>query len=108
MKMLADYILIRPEGWPTAKIGSILVPPGQQDKFARGEVIAVGPGRFTINGVQLEPTPKPGQHVLYYKQQATEVTVDEAVMHVVCEPQIISILVEGDFGQIGETTDGSN
>ncbi len=98
MQMLANYILVDPERWTEAKQGSIIVPAGEQrEKFARGTVMEVGSGLFLPNGDRPPIEVKVGDRVLYFKDGAAEVILDERTMHIVQERQILAILSANEF-----------
>lgn len=98
MKPLAANIVIRQEPWTTQKAGSIIIPETAKREWSRGEVLAVGPGCFTHNGVQLPPPLKPGDHVLYYTKYAISLTLNGEELHVVAEQNVAIILEAGEFG----------
>ena len=99
MKMRANYVLVSPEGWPEAKLGSILLPDNDESKkkFARGTVIEVGPGLWLPNGERPPIEVSTGDHVLYFKAGAASIVVNEQNMHIVQEREILAILEPGDF-----------
>ena len=105
MKMLADNILINPEKWPTKKHGLVIIPDVAKKVFARGIVVEVGPGIFQA-GVQLPPSFKQGDHVLYYSDSAVPITMDEWEMHIVREPAILGVLEPGEFDDTETLTEG--
>lgn len=104
MKMLAAHVLVDPERWTEAKIGSIFLPENSEDRkrFARGTVKAVGPGLCTLTGAHNPIDVKVGDHVLYYKADAINITVNERDMHIVIERALVAILEPGDFGTLDE------
>ena len=97
MKMLANNILVRPESWAERKLGKIIVPSGTEEKFARGEVLAVGTGLYLANGDRPPVEAQVGDHVLYFKASADDIVVGGVNSHLVQERQIIAILEPGDF-----------
>ena len=108
MRMLANNVLISPEKWPTQKVGNILMPEdnAQSKAFARGIVKSVGPGCIMLDGKHSEIEVNVGDRVLYYKQSAIEIMLDQERMHIVIEKEIIAILEPGDFGVVGNETKG--
>jgi len=100
MRMLANNILVDPEGWPTQKLGSIILPDNQESKerFARGVVTEVGPGLWLHNGDRPPIEVSVGDHVLYFKASAAKIVVQGKEMDIVQEREILAILDEGDFG----------
>ena len=108
MKMRANNILVDPEGWPTQKLGLILLPDNNESKakFARGVVKEVGPGLWLHNGERPPIEVDVGDHILYYKIDAAKIIVQEKEMDIIQERCVIAILEPGDFGEI-EATDTS-
>lgn len=104
MKMLADYILVDPEPRTERKSGSIILPDNSEagNKFARGTVKEVGPGLWLHSGKRPDVEVSVGDHVLYFKQSAVDIDVQERPMHIVQERQILALLETGDFNEQGE------
>ncbi len=97
MKMLANNILVDPARHTEEMKGSIVIPGTVRTKFARGQVVAVGCGLWLSNGTQVPIDVKAGQWVLYYKEGAAEIEVDDRTMHIVQERQLLAILEDGEF-----------
>lgn len=110
MRMLANNILVDPEGWPTQKLGSIVLPDNQEAKarFAKGIVKAVGPGLWLHSGDRPPIEVAVGDHVLYFKAAAAGIVVQRKEMHIIQEREILAILEDGDFGTLGEPDNASN
>lgn len=103
MKMLADNILIDPERWPEEKHGKLIIPPNEKQAFSRGTVVAVGPGPWFTNGTRSVIEMKPGDHVLYFKHQAVDITIEERPMHIIREREVTAILEEGEYKETPKT-----
>lgn len=105
MKMLANNILVDPEGWPTQKLGSIILPDNQaaKERFARGIVTEVGPGLWLHNGDRPPIEVSVGDHVLYFKASAAKIVVRNKEMDIIQEREILAILETGDFGDLKES-----
>ena len=98
MRMRANNVLVEPKIWRGLKRGSIYIPAGTQgNQFGHGIIHAVGPGIWTQSGQQLPVEAAVGDHVLYYKQGAVEITVSEKEMCIIQEPGIIALLDHDDF-----------
>ncbi|KKK93838.1 hypothetical protein LCGC14_2688880 [marine sediment metagenome] len=106
MKMLANNVLVDPEPWTTIKIGLIVIPDGEKNKFCKGVVREVGPGLWMANGTQCKIEVDVDDHVLYYKAAAVAIAVGGKEMHIIQEREIISILEEGDFGTFDKNSEG--
>lgn len=69
---LGDRIIIRPIEGPTMK-GRIYLPAAHIEKPTRGEVIAVGPGKFEGDTLVYEMKLKVGDVVIYGKYTGTAI-----------------------------------
>jgi len=98
MKMLADFVMIQPETRHERKVGQILLPDNSAEAkmFCRGTVRAVGEGLYLSNGTQIPPSIGPGDKVLYFKDQALDISVKNENMHVLREGRIIGVFEPGD------------
>ena len=105
MKMFADYILIKPETRTEQKVGSIVLPDiaDVNRAFCRGTVEAVGEGLYLQCEVatRIPPSMKPGDKVLYFKDQAIPLLVKNRDMHIVRERQVIGVFEPGDADAVG-------
>ena len=110
MKMLANNVLVDPQGWPTQKLGSIVLPDNQEAraKFAKGLVVAVGPGLWLHNGDRPPIEVSVGDHVLYFKASAAKIVVKKKEMDLVQERVLLAILEPGDFGIFNNDEGDSN
>jgi chaperonin GroES len=72
LKALHDFVIVRPAGGESKSEGGIVLPAQNGDKRSaiRGEVIAVGPGKFSDTGELLPMTVKVGDKVLYDNNRA--------------------------------------
>jgi chaperonin GroES len=92
IKPLGNRILVKRMKAETSR-GGILLPDTAQEKPKEGEVIAVGPGKRNDDGV-LEPmTIKVGNRVLFSSYAGTEVKCEEEECLVLCEDDVLGILV---------------
>ncbi|MFN2433492.1 MAG: co-chaperone GroES [Gemmatimonadota bacterium] len=76
LKPLADRVIVKALEEKEKKRGGIIIPDTAKEKPQEGEVIAVGPGKFSETGERIKPEVKKGDRVLYGKYSGTEVTVD--------------------------------
>ena len=77
IKPLADKIVIKVIDDVEKTSGGIFIPDSAKEKPQKGEVIAVGPGKFTDNGTREEMDVKAGDKVLFAKYSGTDVKIDE-------------------------------
>ncbi len=95
---LHDWVLIR-TGEPSEKsAGGIIIPDTAQEKAEKGEVLAVGAGRFVEDKDSNEKvkkktfvktTLKPSEHIMYNKHAAREVEGDDEGLVLVREEDVL-------------------
>ncbi len=92
IRPLHDRVVIkRLEEEPTSA-GGIIIPDSATEKPAKGEVVAVGPGKGLDNGQVRAIDLKVGDKVLFGKYAGTEVKVDGAEYVVMREDDIMGVL----------------
>ena len=64
LKAKFDAVIVKPLEEQETTYGSIIVPDTGKEKNFHGEVIAVGPGKYTITGEFLKLTTKVGEIVV--------------------------------------------
>ncbi len=72
---LADRVVLRPMEDTEQQRGGVLIPAMVKETPQRGEVVAVGPGRYE-KGVRVPMELSAGQTVLYDRYSGREVTLD--------------------------------
>jgi len=87
---LADRVVVKPLEEKEQKKGGIIIPDTAKEKPQEGEVVAVGPGKFSDNGERMEPEVKKGDKVLYGKYSGTEVTVEGQELLILRESDILA------------------
>lgn len=87
---LADRVVVKPLEEKEQKKGGIIIPDTAKEKPQEGEIVAVGPGKFSDNGERIEPEVKQGDKVLYGKYSGTEVTVDGQDLLILRESDILA------------------
>ena len=89
---LADRILVRRvEEQETVK-GGIIIPDTAKEKPQEGEVVAVGPGRFTEDGKRVAMEVKKGDRVLIGKYSGTDVKIDGTEYVILREDDVLGVL----------------
>ena len=89
---LGDKIVILPQEEGEQMYGNIIVPDAGQEKPEIGEVLAVGPGRVSTNGVLIENKLRKGQTVMVPKFGAQVVTVENETYVVASENDVLGII----------------
>jgi chaperonin GroES len=90
LKPLADRVIVKALEEKEKKRGGIIIPDTAKEKPQEGEVIAVGPGKFSETGERIKPEVKKGDKVLYGKYSGTEVTVDGKEYLILRESDILA------------------
>ena len=86
---LGDRILVKRM---EAKDGLIVIPEKHREKPQEGVVIAVGTGRFTLDGTLIPHQCKVGDRVMFGKYTGVEITILDETVLVLREDDILGIL----------------
>ena len=92
IKPLADKIVIKVIDDVEKTSGCIFIPDSAKEKPQKGEVIAVGPGKFTDNGTREEMDVKTGDKVLFAKYSGTDVKIDEVEYKILSVKDVLAII----------------
>ena len=88
---LADRVVLRPVEETEQQRGGVLIPAMVKEKVQRGNVVAVGPGRYE-KGVRVPMELSIGQTVLYDKYNGSEVTVGNEEYLIIEESNVLAIV----------------
>ena len=89
---LADRVVVKPLEEEEQMRGGLYIPDTAKEKPQQGEIIAVGPGKFSESGERIEPDVEVGQKVLYGKYSGTEVTVGGEEFLILRESDVLAII----------------
>ena len=89
---MGDRLIVKPFARESVSQGGIALPETAQDRPEHGEVIAVGPGRITDEGVLLPMPVKQGDHVFFNKYSGTELEDDGEKYLLLREGDILAAL----------------
>lgn len=93
LKPIADHIIIKPAEAETTTASGIIIPDtANKERSERGEVIAVGPGKFMENGERSVMDVTVGQTVLFKKYAPDEVEVNGATYFIIRQEDVIAII----------------
>ena len=92
IKPLADRVVVKALEETEEMRGGLYIPDTAKEKPQQGEVIAVGPGRVSDEGTQIEMELKKGDKVLYGKYSGTEVTVGGETYLILRESDVLAVL----------------
>ena len=89
-----DACIVEPIETEETVYGNIIVPDMGKDTNTFGTVVAVGPGRYTITGVKLEPQVKIGDKVVLPTQGFTKLPFDGHEYYIGPENQVLAKVEE--------------
>ena len=91
LKPLGDRLIVKAIEEEATTASGIVLPDTAKEKPQRGEVIAVGEGRFDDDGEKRIPVDvAQGDTVLYSKYGGTEITVDGEDLLVLRESDVLA------------------
>ncbi len=91
LKPLGDRLIVRAIEEEATTASGIVLPDTAKEKPQRGEVVAVGDGRYDDDGEKRIPVDvSAGDTVLYSKYGGTEITVDGEDLLVLRESDVLA------------------
>ena len=90
LEALFDAVIVKPIEIEETTYGNIIVPDLGKDTNETGEVIAVGPGKFTISGELLPTQIKVGDKVVLPTMGFTKLPYDGEEYYVGPENQVLA------------------
>ena len=93
IKPLEDRILVKSLEAETTTASGLVIPDTAKEKPQEGEVLAVGPGRWSDDKGSHSPLDvKVGDTVLYSKYGGTEVTIDGKDLLILTSRDVLAIV----------------
>jgi len=93
VKPLSDHILIEPMKVEEKTKSGILIPDtAEKERPEQGKVIAVGPGKRTAAGKNLQMDVKKGDTVLFTKYGPTEIKIENKEYLIARQEDILAIV----------------
>ena len=89
---LGDRVLLKAVTASEQVKGGIIIPDSAKEKPQRGEVVAVGHGKYDEKGDKIKMELEAGDKVLFGKYAGTEVKLDGTEYLVVKEDDIFAVL----------------
>ena len=89
---LADRVVVQALEETEQMRGGLYIPDTAKEKPQQGEIIAVGPGKFSDDGTRIEPEVSVGDTVLYGKYSGTEVQVDGEDYLILRESDVLAVI----------------
>ena len=103
LEALFDAVIVKPIENEETLYGNIIVPDMGKDKNEYGEVIAVGFGRYTLNGNLIPMQLKVGDLVVLPTQGFTKLPFDCEEYYVGPENQVLAKVQQSVEGILAET-----
>ena len=91
IRPLHDRVVVRRMEEETTSAGGIVLPGSAAEKPTQGEVVAVGNGQVTDNGVRALDV-KVGDTVMFGQYAGTEVKVDGEALLIMQENDIVAVI----------------
>lgn len=89
---LADRVIVKPIEESEATVSGIILPDTMdKEKPEKGEVIAVGPGKYE-DGKLIPMGVKVGQKVVFKKYSPDEVTIDNVDYLILSESDLLAVI----------------
>ena len=91
IRPLHDRVVVRRIEEETTSAGGIVLPGSAAEKPTQGEVVAVGNGQVTDNGVRALDV-KVGDSVMFGQYAGTEIKVDGEALLIMSESDIVAVI----------------
>ena len=92
IKPLADRVVVKALEEAEQMRGGLYIPDTAKEKPSQGEVVAVGPGKFSDDGTRVAMEVKAGDKVLYGKYSGTDITLDGEEFLILRESDVLAIV----------------
>lgn len=91
-----DAVIIKPKEEDESKFGSIVIPDMGKEKHLTGEIVDVGPGKYSITGEFIPTTLKVGQNVILPQMGPVKVEINREEYYVCSENTVLAIIKDED------------
>ena len=91
IRPLHDRVVVRRMEEETTSAGGIVLPGSAAEKPTQGEIVAVGNGQVTDNGVRALDV-KVGDTVMFGQYAGTEIKVDGEDLLIMSENDIVAVI----------------
>jgi chaperonin GroES len=89
-----DAVIVKPLETEETMYGSIVVPDAGKDRNEQGEVIAVGPGKFTVTGEFIPTETQVGEIVVLPTMGFTKLQFEGDEYYIGSEQQLLATITE--------------
>jgi chaperonin GroES len=95
LEALFDAVIVKPIELEETQYGSIFIPDAGKDRNEQGEVVAVGPGKYTVTGTFIPCSVKVGDIVVLPTMGFTKLQFKGDEYFIGPEQQILGRIIEG-------------
>ena len=92
IKPLHNHVVIKQQDETETMYGNIVVPDMGQEKRLLGEVVATGPGMYSVTGTFIENKVQVGETVVFPAFGGTKMTIEGEEYVVMKEQDLLAIL----------------
>ena len=92
IRPIHDRIVVKDVETNKTTSGGLILAPQAADKPNRGTVLAVGPGKYTDDGVFVTPTVVEGNEVIFVHGAGQLVRIDEEEYRILLESEILAVV----------------
>jgi chaperonin GroES len=92
LRPLHDRVLVRRLEEKEAMRGGIIIPDSAKEKPQQAEVMAVGSGKLTDDGLRLAVDLKAGDRILFGKYSGSDIKIDGEEYLILREDEILGVL----------------
>ena len=92
IKPLYNHVVIKQQDETETMYGNIVVPDMGKEKPLMGEIVAVGPGMYSVTGTWLATGVKVGETVVFPAFGGTKMTIDGEEFIVMKENDLLAVL----------------
>ena len=90
LQPLADRVVVKPLANEQKTKSGIYIPDTAKEKPQEGEIIAVGPGRLTDDGMRIAVDLRVGDIVIYARYGGSEIKIDNQELVIMRESDILA------------------
>jgi len=90
LQPLADRVVVKPLANEQKTKSGIYIPDTAKEEPQEGEIIAVGPGRLTDDGMRIAVDLRVGDVVIYARYGGSEIKIDNQELVIMRESDILA------------------
>ena len=92
VRPLHDRIIVRRDTEGEQQRGGIIIPDTARERSQEGEVVAVGEGKYRIDGVRHSLDVRAGDRVIFGKYSGSEIKLDGEELLIMREDEIFGVV----------------